>query len=72
MAESYEDATVTHAQIVSQEGLRVTYQFERQTISASALIGQLSSQFRIQDLAVREPDIEATIRRIYEERLLEQ
>ena len=72
MAESYEDATVTHAQIVSQEGLRVTYQFERQTISASALIGQLSSQFRIQDLSVREPDIEATIRRIYEERLLEQ
>ena len=72
MAEPYEDTTVAHAQIVSQEGLRVTYQFERQAISASALIGQLSTQFRIQDLAVREPDIEATIRRIYEERLLEQ
>jgi ABC-type uncharacterized transport system ATPase subunit len=35
------------------------------------LIGRLSAQYRIRDLAVREPDIEATIRRIYEERLLE-
>jgi hypothetical protein len=36
------------------------------------LIGRLSAQYRIHDLAVREPDIEATIRRRYEERLLEQ
>ena len=71
MAEAYDNVAVPNAQITAQDGLRVTYQFERQTISASALIGQLSTQFRIQDLAVREPDIEATIRRIYEERLLE-
>jgi len=37
-----------------------------------ALNGHLSAPYRINDLAVREPDIEATIRRIYEERLLEQ
>lgn len=71
LAESYENVTIPHAQVTAQNGLRITYQFERQQISASALIGQLSSQFRIQDLSVREPDIEATIRRIYEERLLE-
>jgi ABC-type uncharacterized transport system ATPase subunit len=31
----------------------------------------LSARYRIRDLSVREPDIEATVRRIYEERLLE-
>jgi ABC-2 type transport system ATP-binding protein len=72
MAEAYAQVAVPNAQVTSQDGLRVTYEFERQQISASALIGQLSTQFRIQDLSVREPDIEATIRRIYEERLLEQ
>ena len=71
MAESYLNVSVPNAPVTTQDGLRVTYQFERQEISASALISQLSSQFRIQDLSVREPDIEATIRRIDEERLLE-
>ena len=70
-AESYQDVSTNHATVVDHDGLRVTYQFEREQISASALIGQLSTQYRIQDLAVREPDIEATIRRIYEEKLLE-
>ena len=70
-AQPYQDVTTPHATVVDHDGLRVTYQFERQAISASTLIGQLSTQFRIQDLAVREPDIEATIRRIYEEKLLE-
>jgi ABC-2 type transport system ATP-binding protein len=55
-----------------RENGRTLYQFDRQTIAASELIGRLSAQYRINDLAVREPDIEATIRRIYEERLLEQ
>jgi ABC-2 type transport system ATP-binding protein len=70
-AEVYADAEITGAQITERDGLRVTYQFERGTITASELIGRLSAKYRIRDLAVREPDIEATIRRIYEERLLE-
>jgi hypothetical protein len=37
-----------------------------------ALNGRPSTQYRINDLAVREPDIEATICPIYEERLLEE
>ena len=69
-SEHYEDAAIDGADIAERENGRVTYQFDRQTISASELIGRLSKRYRIQDLAVREPDIEATIRRIYEERLL--
>lgn len=41
-------------------------------MTASELISRLSARFRVTDLSVREPDIEDTVRRIYEERLLEQ
>ncbi len=70
-AEAYEDLSVEGAEISERDGLRVTYQFERHSITASELIGRLSRRFRLRDLQVREPEIEATIRRIYEDRLLE-
>jgi ABC-2 type transport system ATP-binding protein len=70
-AEDYEVVAVEGAQIVAHDGPSATYHFERGVITASELIGRLSARYRIRDLAVREPDIEATIRRIYEERLLE-
>jgi len=60
------------AELVAREGRRLTYRFERSRITASALIGQLSAHYQIRDLQVREPEIEETVRRIYEERLLEQ
>ncbi|HEY43960.1 MAG TPA: ATP-binding cassette domain-containing protein [Anaerolineae bacterium] len=68
--EIYEDVHVDGAQVTEQVGTRVTYHFERGTVTASELIGRLSSRFRIRDLEVREPDVEDTIRRIYEEQLL--
>lgn len=71
-AEQYADVSVVGADVVERENGRTRYHFDRQTIAASELIGRLSAQYRIHDLSVREPDIEATIRRIYEERLLEQ
>lgn len=70
-AQDYETVAVAGATVIDYQDSRATYQFDRSEISASALIGRLSAQYRVQDLAVREPDIEATIRRIYEERLLE-
>jgi ABC-2 type transport system ATP-binding protein len=72
LAEPYADVTIEGAEVVAQEDGRVTYRFDRQTITASELIGRLSARYRLRDLSVREPDIEATIRRIYEERLLEK
>jgi ABC-2 type transport system ATP-binding protein len=70
--ESYEEVYVDGAQVIDRVGTRVTYHFERGTVTASELIGRLSNRFRIRDLEVREPDIEDTIRRIYEEQLLSQ
>lgn len=72
LAEAYGDVTVAGAEVVAHHDLHVTYQFAREEVTASDLIGRLSARFRIRDLSVREPEIEATIRRIYEERLLEK
>jgi ABC-2 type transport system ATP-binding protein len=69
-AQEVADFNIEGAQITSREGLRVTYQFQREGVTASQLINRLSSKFRIQDLSVREPEIETTIRRIYEQGLL--
>ncbi|GAB4579609.1 MAG: ATP-binding cassette domain-containing protein [Anaerolineales bacterium] len=71
-AEPYADLTIPGADILTHEGLRATYQFDRAILSASELIRRLTERYRILDLSVREPDIEATVRRIYEERLLEK
>ena len=70
-AEAYQDASVEGAEIVERHGQRVVYHFEQGAGSASELISRLSARYRIRDLAVREPEIEATVRRIYQERLLE-
>ena len=69
-AEDCEDFCISGAEIESWEGNRVTYLFQRGAVTASDLIGRISARFRIKDLQVQEPEIEATIRRIYEENLL--
>ena len=63
--------SIQKTEILQRQGNRITFQFTNQDISASELINQISAKHRIRDLEVREPDIESTIRRIYEERLLE-
>ena len=70
MAEDYPEVPVAGAQVAAREGRRVTYRFARDAVSASELISRLSAQYRMLDLSVREPEIEATVRRIYQEELL--
>ncbi len=72
MAEEYATVDVDGATVAAREATRVTYQFERNALSASDLIGRVSARYRIRDLMVREPNIEDTVRRIYEERLLDE
>jgi ABC-2 type transport system ATP-binding protein len=72
LAEDYPDVSVEGARLVERDGLRVTYRFTRGAVTASILIGRLSARYRLLDLSVREPEIEDTVRRIYEERLLEK
>ena len=69
-AQDYDDVSVDGARVALREGRRVTYRFARGAISASELIQRLSVMYRIEDLSVQEPQIEDTVRRIYEQGLL--
>lgn len=71
-AEPYPDVSVEGADVLSRGELRAVYAFDRRTLSASELIGRLSARYSLRDLSVREPDAEATVRRIYEQKLLGQ
>ncbi len=71
-AEDYDDVAVAGARIVDRVERRVTYRFARGSISASELIQRLTTRYRIEDLSVQEPQIEDTVRRIYEQGLLEK
>jgi len=71
-AEDYANVDVDGARIVHRDGRRVTYRFRRGAISASELIQRLSAKYRIEDLSVQEPQIEDTVRRIYEQGLLRE
>ena len=71
-AEDYSEVEVQSARVTQREGRRVTYRFARSAISASELIQRLSAKYRIEDLSVQEPQIEDTVRRIYEQGLLRE
>lgn len=66
-----EATPIEGAEVIARNARQVTYRFDRGAITASELIGRLSAHYQIRDLQVREPEIEETVRRIYEERLLE-
>jgi ABC-2 type transport system ATP-binding protein len=72
LAEDYEVVDLPGAWVAEREGRRVVYRFRREDLSAAELIGRLSARYKLEDLSVREPAIEDTVRRIYEERLLEE
>ena len=71
LTDDYDDVSVEGARVVMREGRRVTYRFGADGLTASDLIARVSARLRIGDLSVREPEIEATSRRIYEDRLLD-
>jgi ABC-2 type transport system ATP-binding protein len=68
--QEYAQVQVEGAVVTQASANRATLEFERGVLAASALIQRLSQHYRIRDLEMREPDLEATIRRIYEEDLL--
>ena len=71
LADHEKTVAIEGTEVIARDGRQITYRFERSAITASELIGKLSAHYQIRDLKVREPEIEETVRRIYEERLLE-
>lgn len=54
----------------AQDGLQAIYSFDGRQVTAAGLIEQIFSRFHVADIEIRRPPIEETIRRIYEEKLL--
>ncbi|MGL4609262.1 MAG: ABC transporter ATP-binding protein [Trueperaceae bacterium] len=69
-AESYESVQIEGADLIHYQDARATYAFDRKDLSSSDLIGRISARYNLRDVSVQEPDIEATIRTIYEGKLL--
>ncbi|WP_141503972.1 ABC transporter ATP-binding protein [Paenibacillus luteus] len=61
----FSDLTHPLAEIIKQDGLKIWYKFEKDRISAAQLISELSQKLPIQDLSVKEPNIEDAIREVY-------
>jgi ABC-2 type transport system ATP-binding protein len=59
---------IPNAQLVRYQGKKVWLEYDPQIVSAASLISDVSQQYPIVDLSVTEPELEAVIREIYEER----
>jgi ABC-2 type transport system ATP-binding protein len=57
---------LAQAELVRREGPRVWLRFDREAITAAALIAEVATRYRIRDLTVEEPEIEGIVRGIYE------
>ncbi|HRC77465.1 MAG TPA: ABC transporter ATP-binding protein [Kouleothrix sp.] len=58
--------SVPNAELVRREGPRAWLRFSREATTAAALIAEVAARYRVRDLTVEEPQIEAIVRGIYE------
>ena len=66
LAQAYSDIQLEGVDLTRRDGNRIWLAFNRDTISASEVIAQLTARYEIQDLTISEPEIEEIVRRIYE------
>jgi ABC-2 type transport system ATP-binding protein len=69
-SETVEDASLPGLPAPRREGLQAVYDFDGKQVTAAHLIEQIFQRFHIADIEIRQPEINETIRRIYEEKLL--
>jgi ABC-2 type transport system ATP-binding protein len=55
------------AELTSVDGSRARFRFDRNLQRVDALVRQASERYRVEDVAIEEPDLESIIRRIYVE-----
>jgi ABC-2 type transport system ATP-binding protein len=59
------DIAIPGVRLISQEGNRITFEFEREHVRADELIVALARQYELKDVTVAEPELETIIREIY-------
>jgi ABC-2 type transport system ATP-binding protein len=55
------------AELTAVDGTRARFRFDRNLQRVDALVRQASERYRVEDVAIEEPDLESIIRRIYVE-----
>ncbi len=56
---------IEEAELVRRDGPRIWLRFDREQISAAALIAIVAARYPLRDLTLEEPEIEAIVREIY-------
>ncbi|AEG58697.1 ABC transporter ATP-binding protein [Desulforamulus ruminis] len=57
---------IAGTEVIKQEGNRKWLRFNRDEVTASQLIHQISQKYEIKDLTIKDPEIDVIIRHIYE------
>jgi ABC-2 type transport system ATP-binding protein len=70
-AEDYADISLPGIDLPNREGRRADYVFQASEGVIAGMIAELLSKYRVDDIEIRRPALENTIRRIYEENLLD-
>jgi ABC-2 type transport system ATP-binding protein len=58
--------SIAGAQVIKEEENRKWLRFNRDVVTASQLISQISEKYEIKDLTIKDPEIDVMIRQIYE------
>ena len=66
-SESVADPQLDGAEFVGAEGTTARFRFDRNRRRVDTLVRQASERYRVEDVAIEEPDLESIIRRIYVE-----
>ena len=67
LAGDYSELAIPGAESVQRADHRAWIQFDRDKVSASQLIAEISRKYEIMDLTVEEPEIESIVAKIYED-----
>ena len=67
LAENYPEVEIEGAQMNGRDGNVVRLRFNRHEVTAELLIRRVLDGYRITDISLEEPDIDAIVRRIYTE-----
>lgn len=63
------DLVMPGVRLVEQQGNRITFEFDRESVRADELIVALAARYELKDVTVAEPELETIIRQIYQKGL---
>lgn len=64
-ADGETDVKIDLAELMEYKDWQARFRFDRRKVSASELIVELAGKYRVRDISVEEPEIEAIVREIY-------